>query len=39
MTLDPKRGLITVFMVQHAGCPKNGGNSQEAFNLAAYDQF
>jgi CubicO group peptidase (beta-lactamase class C family) len=39
MTIDPKRGLITVFMVQHAGFPKDGGRSQEAFKQAAYGQF
>jgi CubicO group peptidase (beta-lactamase class C family) len=39
MTIDPKRGLITVFMVQHAGFPKDGGKSQDAFKRAAYGQF
>jgi CubicO group peptidase (beta-lactamase class C family) len=39
MTIDPKRKLITVFMVQHAGFPKHGDKSQEAFKRAAYDQF
>ena len=28
MTIDPKRGLITVLMVQHAGFPEDGGKSQ-----------
>jgi CubicO group peptidase (beta-lactamase class C family) len=39
MTIDPKRRLITVFMVQHAGFPRDGNKSQEAFRRAAYDQF
>ena len=26
-TIDAKRGLITIFLVQHAGFPKNGGES------------
>ncbi len=39
MTIDPKRRLITVFMVQHAGFPKHGDKSQEAFKQAAYGQF
>ena len=34
MTIDPKRGLITVFMVQHAGFPKDGDKSQDAFKQA-----
>jgi len=39
MTIDSKRGLITVFMVQHAGFPKDGAKSQDAFKQAAYKQF
>ncbi len=39
MTIDRKRGLITVFMVQHAGFPKDGGRSQEVFRRAALDRF
>ena len=39
MTIDPKRGLITVFMVQHAGFPGDGGKSQGAFRKAAEEQF
>ena len=34
MTVEPKRGLITVFLVQHAGFPGNGGASHEAFQNA-----
>jgi CubicO group peptidase (beta-lactamase class C family) len=39
MTIDPKRGLIYVWMVQHAGFPGNGGESQNAFRRAAEEQF
>ena len=39
MTIDPKRGLITVFLVQHAGFPKDGDKSQEAFKHVVYGQF
>ncbi len=39
MTIDRKRGLITVFMVQHAGFPKDGGKSHDAFEKAAHDKF
>jgi CubicO group peptidase (beta-lactamase class C family) len=39
MTIDPKRGLILVFMVQHAGFPKNGGQSGGAFRKAAEERF
>jgi CubicO group peptidase (beta-lactamase class C family) len=39
MTIDPKRGLITVFLVQHAGFPGNGNESQAAFRKAAEVRF
>jgi CubicO group peptidase (beta-lactamase class C family) len=39
MTIDPKRGLIFVWMVQHAGFPANGGKSQDAFRKAAEKEF
>jgi CubicO group peptidase (beta-lactamase class C family) len=39
MTIDPRRGLITVFLVQHAGFPGDGGKSQAAFRRAAEEQF
>jgi CubicO group peptidase (beta-lactamase class C family) len=39
MTIDPRRGLIYVFLVQHAGFPGNGGASSEAFKKAADKQF
>ena len=39
MTIDRDRGLIYVFMVQHAGFPGNGGSSYEAFRKAATEEF
>jgi len=39
MTIDPKRGLIYVFMVQHNGFPGDGGKSQAAFRKAAEERF
>ena len=39
MTIDPQRGLITVFLVQHAGFPGDGGKSHGAFVNAANDAF
>jgi CubicO group peptidase (beta-lactamase class C family) len=39
MTVDTRRGLITVFLVQHAGFPGDGGKSQAAFQKAAEGQF
>jgi CubicO group peptidase (beta-lactamase class C family) len=40
MSIDPDRGLITVFMVQHAGYPGTDGNKiQPAFTKAAFDAF
>ena len=37
--IDTKRGLITIFLVQHAGFSKNGNESQGAFRKAAEAQF
>ncbi len=39
MTVDPKRGLVYVYMVQHAGFPGNGGQSQGAFRKAAEEKY
>ena len=39
MNIDIRRGLITVFMVQHAGFPGNGNQSQAAFRKAAQEIF
>ena len=39
MSIDPKRGLITVFLVQHAGFPGDGGKSKDAFKKAAGEKF
>jgi CubicO group peptidase (beta-lactamase class C family) len=35
MRIDPKRGLITIFLVQHAGFPGKGDQSRGAFIDAA----
>ena len=39
MTVNRTHGLITIFLVQHAGFPKNGDQSQSAFQDAAVKQF
>jgi hypothetical protein len=39
MTIDTNRGLITAFMVQHTGFPKDGGNSRSVFQKAALERF
>jgi CubicO group peptidase (beta-lactamase class C family) len=39
MWIDTNRGLIFVWMVQHAGFPGNGGQSREAFRKAAAETF
>ena len=39
MTIDPQRGLITVFLVQHAGFSGDGNKSHGAFVKAANDTF
>jgi CubicO group peptidase (beta-lactamase class C family) len=39
MSIDPKRGLITIFMVQHAGFPGDGSKSHGAFQRAAQDLY
>jgi len=39
MTVDTKRGLVYVFMVQHAGFPGNGNQALGAFRKAAEAQF
>lgn len=39
MNIDSHRGLITVFMVQHSGFPKDGGKSGGAFQNAAMERF
>lgn len=39
MTIDPQRGLITVFLVQHAGFPGDGNKSHGVFVKAANDAF
>ncbi|HEY7315553.1 MAG TPA: serine hydrolase domain-containing protein [Gemmataceae bacterium] len=39
MTIDSNRGLITVFMVQHAGFPKDGDKALGVFRNAASERF
>jgi CubicO group peptidase (beta-lactamase class C family) len=39
MTVDPRRGLVLVFLVQHAGFPGDGGKSLGAFHQAAQERF
>jgi CubicO group peptidase (beta-lactamase class C family) len=39
MSIDTKRGLITVFMVQHNGFPGNGAKALPAFRKAAEERF
>lgn len=39
MTIDADRGLITVFLVQHAGFPGDGGKSHGTFKKAAEELF
>jgi len=38
MVIAPPRGLVTVFLVQHAGFPGNGGQSHDAFQRAVREQ-
>jgi CubicO group peptidase (beta-lactamase class C family) len=39
MNIDTKRGLITVYLVQHAGFPGDGAKALGAFQKAAEAQF
>ncbi|MGD0089696.1 MAG: serine hydrolase domain-containing protein [Planctomycetota bacterium] len=39
MSIDPKRGLVLVWLVQHAGYPGDGGKSHNVFKSAAEQQF
>ncbi len=39
MNIDPARGLVFVWLVQHAGFPGEGGKAQGVFKKAAEDQF
>jgi CubicO group peptidase (beta-lactamase class C family) len=39
MTVDTEKGLVTIWMVQHAGFPGDGDKSQGAFRNAAYAAF
>jgi CubicO group peptidase (beta-lactamase class C family) len=39
MIIDRGRGLILIWMVQHAGFPGNGSKAQEAFKQAVTERF
>jgi len=39
MRIDPQRGLVTVFLVQHAGFPGDGGKCPEAFKQSLAEWF
>jgi CubicO group peptidase (beta-lactamase class C family) len=39
MTIDPSRGLVLVYLVQHAGFAKDGGQALGAFQKAARESF
>jgi len=39
MNIDSNRGLITIWMVQHAGFPNNGDQSAGVFRKTAEEQF
>jgi CubicO group peptidase (beta-lactamase class C family) len=39
MSVDTKRGLVTVFLVQHSGFPGDGNQAQGAFRKAAEERF
>lgn len=39
LTIDPKRGLVYVYMVQHSGFPRDGGKAIIAFMQAAQKTF
>jgi CubicO group peptidase (beta-lactamase class C family) len=39
MHIDPQRGLVTVWLVQHAGFPGDGGKAHSVFKHVAETQF
>jgi CubicO group peptidase (beta-lactamase class C family) len=39
MTVDPRRGMVYVYLVQHAGFPGGGAKAQSAFRAAAEATF
>jgi hypothetical protein len=39
MNVNRRTGLITVYLVQHSGFPKDGNTAQKAFTKAAEQQF
>lgn len=39
MTIHPKQGLITIYLIQHSGFPGKGGNAVGTFKKAALETF
>jgi CubicO group peptidase (beta-lactamase class C family) len=39
MTIDKKHGLILIWLVQHAGFPRDGAKAQDAFHRSAVENF
>lgn len=39
MNIDPRRGLVTIFMVQHAGFPNDGSRACGTFRTTAFQLF
>ena len=39
MSVDRERGLVLVFLVQHAGFPGDGDKSKDAFTRAALEKY
>lgn len=39
MTIDPKRGLVYLYLVQHAGFPGDGAKAKDAFRKAADERL
>jgi CubicO group peptidase (beta-lactamase class C family) len=39
MAIDPKTGIVMVYMVQHAGFPKDGGKALGEFQKVAEERF
>lgn len=39
MTIHARRGIITVYLVQHAGFPKDGGAAHEAFVRSVLERY
>ncbi len=39
MAIDTQRGLVTVWLVQHAGFPHDGAKAKDVFRQAAIAAF